>query len=78
MGTVTYLPANPRTLNAMRGAIAARAARVGADERKRRRAFVSALRLMEEGASSAWATQAGCQALSETKPCARYTGPEAA
>ncbi|HEY9145081.1 MAG TPA: hypothetical protein VIN36_00195 [Thiobacillus sp.] len=63
MGTVTVLPCNARTLNGVREEVGHMAKRYGCSESKRRAAFVHAVHLMEEGASSAWAVQAARQEL---------------
>ena len=63
MGTITTLPGNARTLSAVRKATVDMAKRYGADEHKRLRAFGRAMRLMRDGASSAWAVQAARQEM---------------
>lgn len=81
MGTVTVLPINARPLNAVRTEVSLIAKRYGADDRKRRKAFMHALRLIEEGSSTAWAIQAARQDLREptrVQMCGRPFGGDAA
>lgn len=77
MNNVIVLPCNPRTLNCVRRAIGERAAYLKAPEPKRLHAFGVAMRLMAEGASSAWATQAGVQDLRGVPLSSRFGGEAA-
>lgn len=72
MNVLFQLPASPRTLHAVRGAINERARIRGVAEDQRRHAVVHALHVMQAGGSSAWATQAGLQELAA--PARRVTG----
>lgn len=77
MSNVIVLPCNARTLNAVRGAINARARVTYAPESKRLHAFGVALAWLRQGASSGWATQAAVQDLRGCAP-ELSTGPRAA
>jgi|GEM_PF-6645468 len=71
---VIRLPANPRELNAVRQATCDMARRYGRDERARRQAFDHAVRLIRDGASSAWAIQAARQDLRPRSPYSDMPG----
>lgn len=65
MSAVIHLPCSPRVLNAVRGAINERAKAHSVPEGRRLQAIGRALRLLADGSSSAWATQAALQTLRE-------------
>lgn len=74
---VYVLPAPARTLNAVRCVINSRARVRGLTERKRLHAFGVALHALEDGASSAWATQAAIQDMREARQLAPVGGTAA-
>ncbi len=60
---IIQLPCNARELNAVRQATCDMARRFGRNEQARLQAFSHAVRLIRDGASSAWAIQAARQDL---------------
>ena len=78
MGTVIALPARPRIFNAVRSALRERAKHNHASDIQFRHALGVAFGLMRDGASSAWAIQAGCQDMRGQASHAYSSGPEAA
>lgn len=72
MSAVTRLPAHPRTLHAVRRALAERARADGHSDDARRHAFAVAVGQLADGASAGWAIQAGCRALRGQSVPARF------
>jgi len=75
--SVYVLPAPPRTLNAVRQALNARARVRGVSERSRLHAVGVAFAALADGASSAWATQQGIQDMREPRWVRSTTGDAA-